>query len=113
MRHFLGITEALPDFWNRIHELPLLSRGVRRWADVLGRPASFGCIILDLEAAERMYTWAEEGAITEIQRWRGPVPGGPARSCVRAACPWALTQGSGRQRSPPEDPTSVHNANGG
>ena len=68
MPHFLGIYEALPDFWNGIHGLPLLSNGVRLWADVLGRPASFGCIILDLEAAEWMYGWAEEGVIVEIRR---------------------------------------------
>jgi len=68
MPHFLGIYEALPDFWNGIHGLPLLSNGVRLWADVLGRPASYGCIILDLEAAEWMYSWAEEGVIVEIRR---------------------------------------------
>ncbi len=68
MPHFLGIYEALPDFWNGMHGLPLLSNGVRLWADVLGRPASFGCIILDLEAAEWMYGWADEGVIVEIQR---------------------------------------------
>jgi hypothetical protein len=68
MPHFLGIYEALPDFWNGIHGLPLLSNGVRLWADVLGRPASYGCIILDLEAAEWMYAWAQDGVVVEIRR---------------------------------------------
>jgi hypothetical protein len=53
---------------NGIHGLPLLSNGVRLWADVLGQPASFGCIILDLEAAEQLYDWAEEGVVVEIRR---------------------------------------------
>jgi len=66
MPHFLGIYDALPGFTNGIHGLPMLSSGVRLWANVLGRPASFGCIILDLDAAEELYNWAEDGVIVEI-----------------------------------------------
>jgi hypothetical protein len=66
MPHFLGIYEAVPDFWNGIHGLPTLSNGVRLWGSVLGRPASYGCIILDLASAEELYNWAEEGTIVEI-----------------------------------------------
>jgi len=66
MPHFLGIYDALPGFTNGIHGLPMLSSGVRLWANVLGRPASFGCIILDLVAAEELYNWAEDGVIVEI-----------------------------------------------
>lgn len=68
MPHFLGIYEAVPGFWNGIHGLPLLSNGVRLWANVLGRPASYGCIILDLEAGEWLYNWAEDGVVVEITR---------------------------------------------
>lgn len=68
MPHFLGIYEAVPGFWNGIHGLPLLSNGVRLWGSVLGRPASYGCIILDLEAGEWVYDWAEEGVVVEIRR---------------------------------------------
>ncbi|HEY42733.1 MAG TPA: L,D-transpeptidase family protein [Anaerolineae bacterium] len=67
MPHFLGIYEASPGFINGIHGLPLLSNGVRLWGDVLGRPASYGCIILDLAAAEELYSWAENGVVVEIQ----------------------------------------------
>lgn len=66
MPHFLGIYEAVPGFMNGIHGLPLLSSGVRLWADVLGSPASYGCIILDLAAAEDVYNWAENGVVVEI-----------------------------------------------
>ncbi len=68
MPNFLGIYEAVPGFWNGIHGLPLLSNGVRLWANVLGRPASFGCIILPLDEAEWLYGWAEDGVVVEIRR---------------------------------------------
>lgn len=68
MPHFLGIYDALPGFTNGIHGLPLLSSGVRLWANVLGRPASYGCIILDLAAAEDLYHWADDGVVVEIRR---------------------------------------------
>jgi lipoprotein-anchoring transpeptidase ErfK/SrfK len=67
MPNFLGIYEAWPGFMNGIHGLPMLSNGRRLWANVLGRPASYGCIILDLKTAEWLYQWAEDGVIVEIQ----------------------------------------------
>jgi lipoprotein-anchoring transpeptidase ErfK/SrfK len=67
MPNFLGIYEAWPGFMNGIHGLPTLSNGRRLWANILGRPASYGCIILDLDAAEWLYSWAEDGVVVEIQ----------------------------------------------
>ncbi len=67
MPHFLGIYEAWPGFMNGIHGLPTLSNGQRLWANILGRPASFGCIILNLGEAEDLYNWAEEGVPVEIR----------------------------------------------
>jgi lipoprotein-anchoring transpeptidase ErfK/SrfK len=66
MPHFMGIYDAVPGFENGIHGLPLLSSGVRLWASVLGSPASYGCIVLDLQAAEWLYHWADEGVVVEI-----------------------------------------------
>jgi hypothetical protein len=68
MPHFLGVYEAWPEFMNGIHGLPMLSSGRRLWANVLGRPASYGCIILTLEDAETLYNWAEDGVVVEILR---------------------------------------------
>ncbi len=68
MPHFLGIYEATPGFMNGLHGLPTLSSGYRMWADALGRKASYGCIILTLDAAEDLYAWAEDGVVVEIQR---------------------------------------------
>lgn len=67
MPNFMGIYEAAPGFMNGIHGLPLLSSGVRLWANVLGQPASYGCIILTLPEAEDLYNWAENGVVVEIQ----------------------------------------------
>jgi lipoprotein-anchoring transpeptidase ErfK/SrfK len=67
MPNFLGIYEAAPGFLNGIHGLPLLSNGVRLWGSVLGQPASYGCIILDLESAEHLFDWAEDGVVVEIK----------------------------------------------
>lgn len=68
MPHFLGIYEAWPGFMNGIHGLPLLSSGRRLWASTLGSPASYGCIILDLAAAEDLYYWADPGVVVEITK---------------------------------------------
>lgn len=67
MPNFLGIYEAWPGFMNGIHGLPTLSNGQRLWANILGRPASYGCIILDLSAAQWLYQWADNGVVVEIQ----------------------------------------------
>ncbi len=66
MPHFMGIYEAWPGFMNGIHGLPLLSNGQRLWAGSLGSPISYGCIILDLDAAEALFHWAEAGVVVEI-----------------------------------------------
>ena len=67
MPNFLGIYESWPGFMNGIHGLPTLSNGQRLWANILGSPASYGCIILDLDTAEWLYEWAEDGVVVEIQ----------------------------------------------
>ena len=67
MPNFLGIYEAWPGFMNGIHGLPTLSNGRRLWANILGRPASYGCIILDLKTAKWLYNWAEDGVVVEIE----------------------------------------------
>jgi len=66
MPHFLGIYEAWPGFMNGIHGLPTLSNGRILWGNVLGGPASYGCIILSLENGEALYNWAENGVVVEI-----------------------------------------------
>lgn len=51
MPHFLAVYRAGPDFHNGIHALPIQDGGGRLWAGLLGRPASYGCIILGVNEA--------------------------------------------------------------
>lgn len=67
MPHFISIYEAWPGFFNGFHGLPTLSGGQLLWREVLGRPASYGCIILDLDDGETLYNWAEDGVVVEIR----------------------------------------------
>ena len=67
MPNFLGIYEASPGFMNGIHGLPMLSSGVRLWGSVLGKPASFGCIIETLADAQTVYNWADDGVVVVVQ----------------------------------------------
>lgn len=46
---------------NGIHALPILSNGRTLWSGYLGRPISYGCIVLDTAAARKLYNWAEIG----------------------------------------------------
>lgn len=66
MPHFISIYESWPGFFNGFHGLPTLSNGQLLWREVLGRPASYGCIILDLDDGETLYNWAEDGVVVEI-----------------------------------------------
>ncbi len=66
MPHWLGIYWA-GGLENGIHALPILSNGQRLWAGYLGTPVSFGCIILGVEEARLLYTWAEIGTPVTIQ----------------------------------------------
>jgi lipoprotein-anchoring transpeptidase ErfK/SrfK len=51
---------------NGIHALPILSNGNRLWAGYLGRPISYGCIVLGVEESQLLYDWAEIGTVVEI-----------------------------------------------
>jgi lipoprotein-anchoring transpeptidase ErfK/SrfK len=53
---------------NGIHALPILSNGATLWAGFLGRPVSFGCIVLGTYEAQELYDWADLGTTVEI-RW--------------------------------------------
>ena len=53
---------------NGIHALPILSNGGTLWAGFLGRPISYGCVVLGSYEAQVLYDWAEVGTPVEI-RW--------------------------------------------
>jgi lipoprotein-anchoring transpeptidase ErfK/SrfK len=74
MPFFMGIYTEGPGFYNGIHELPISGNGRRLWSSVLGWPASYGCIILDIGDAETLYNWAPIGTLVRIH---GVAPGTP------------------------------------
>ncbi|MGC9348793.1 MAG: L,D-transpeptidase family protein [Anaerolineae bacterium] len=66
MPYFISVYSAGGGVENGFHELPILSSGARLWEGNLGQPASYGCIILGIPAAETLYNWAEIGTTVEI-----------------------------------------------
>ena len=53
---------------NGIHALPILPNGATLWEGFLGRPVSYGCVVLGTYEASLLYDWAELGTTVEI-RW--------------------------------------------
>ncbi len=66
MPYWLGIYRV-GDLENGIHALPILPNGQTLWAGYLGRPVSFGCIILGTREARLLYEWAEIGTPVEVK----------------------------------------------
>ena len=66
MPNWLGIYWA-GGLENGIHALPILPGGARLWAGFLGRPISYGCVVLSEYDSELLYYWAEIGTPVEIQ----------------------------------------------
>ena len=52
---------------NGIHALPILPNGATLWAGFLGRPISYGCVVLGSYEAKLLYDWSEIGTPVEIQ----------------------------------------------
>lgn len=69
MPHFMGIYQPVPtsDFMNGFHGFPTRGGSTLLWTGDLGHPVTYGCILISSENAERLYNWAEEGVVVEIQ----------------------------------------------
>jgi lipoprotein-anchoring transpeptidase ErfK/SrfK len=67
MPYWLGIYYA-GGLENGIHALPILPSGATLWEGFLGRPISYGCVVLGTYDAQQLYDWAEMGTPVEIQR---------------------------------------------
>ena len=52
---------------NGIHGLPLLYNGVELWGNMLGRPATPGCIEARTSEIKKLYDWAEIGTTVTIR----------------------------------------------
>jgi lipoprotein-anchoring transpeptidase ErfK/SrfK len=69
MPHFVGIYEPGPnaDLMNGFHGFPWRDGTQLLWTNDLGRPATYGCILLSSDNAARLYEWAEEGTVVVIR----------------------------------------------
>jgi len=67
MPNWLGIYWA-GGLENGIHALPILPNGGILWEGYLGRPVSYGCVVLGTYESRLLYDWAEIGTPVEI-RW--------------------------------------------
>jgi LysM repeat protein len=70
MPYFMGIYRPVPtsSFMNGFHGFPTRDGASLLWTGDLGRPVTFGCILLGNNSAPALYEWAEEGVIVEIQK---------------------------------------------
>ena len=66
MPNWLGIYWA-GGLENGIHALPILPNGATLWEGYLGRPVSYGCVVLGSYESKLLYDWAEIGTPVEIQ----------------------------------------------
>jgi len=66
MPYWLGIYWA-GSVENGIHALPILSNGQTLWAGYLGRPVSYGCIVVGTYEAKLLYEWAAIGTPVSIR----------------------------------------------
>jgi LysM repeat protein len=69
MPHFMGFYHPGPnmDLMNGFHGFPTRGGGYLLWSDDLGTPVTYGCVLLSLENAQTLYTWAEEGVVVEVR----------------------------------------------
>ena len=70
MPYFMGIYQPVPtaDFMNGFHGFPTRDGYTLLWTGDLGRPVTYGCVLVSTENAEQLFGWAEQGVIVEIQR---------------------------------------------
>ena len=66
MPNWLGIYYS-GSLENGIHALPILPNGATLWEGFLGRPVSYGCVVLGTTDSILLYDWAEIGTTVEIQ----------------------------------------------
>jgi len=66
MPNWLGIYWA-GGLENGIHALPILPNGATLWEGFLGRPISYGCVVLGTYESKLLYDWADYGTPVDIQ----------------------------------------------
>jgi len=70
MPWFVGFYRPVPtsDFMNGFHGFPKRGGTQLLWTNSLGKPATYGCVLTNMENAKLLYDWAEDGVIVEVRR---------------------------------------------
>jgi lipoprotein-anchoring transpeptidase ErfK/SrfK len=68
MPDWLGIYYVGSDLENGIHSLPVLQDGTKIWGDEIGKPITYGCVVLQPQDAKMLYNWVDIG--TPVDIWR-------------------------------------------
>ena len=66
MPYWMGIYDV-GSYENGIHALPINQWGQTMWGGYLGRPASYGCIVISTYDAATLYKWASLGTTVMIR----------------------------------------------
>lgn len=69
MPHFMGIYRPVPSsgFMNGFHGFPTRDGHNLLWTGDLGRPVTYGCILLSNDNARTLFDWAEAGVVVEVR----------------------------------------------
>ena len=69
MPHFMGFYHPGPNMAliNGFHGFPTRGSSQLLWSSDLGHPVTYGCVLLSLENAAALFSWAEEGVIVEVR----------------------------------------------
>lgn len=69
MPNFMGFYHPGPnmDLMNGFHGFPTRGSGYLLWTDDLGTPVTYGCVLLSLENAETLFSWAQDGVVVEVR----------------------------------------------
>ena len=69
MPNFMGIYRPVPasNFMNCFHGFPTRDGQSLLWTGDLGRPVTYGCILLSSENAQTLFDWAEDGVVVEVR----------------------------------------------
>lgn len=70
MPKFMGIYRPVPtsDFMNGFHGFPTRNGYNLLWTNSIGRPVTYGCILISNDNVALLYDWADEGVVVEVQR---------------------------------------------
>lgn len=68
MPDWMGIYWAGADLENGIHALPVLTNGQTIWGNEIGKPITYGCVVLQTADEKKLFNWANIGTPVQIVR---------------------------------------------